>query len=81
MGRNRASQSPSPMPAQADPANAAALKEYDYTGGASVTYKREGETLTVRALRFRGCQRRLWRLLLLSPERLAEGRHRHRRNL
>ncbi len=39
-------------PAQADPANAAALKEYDYTGGASVTYKREGETLSVRALRF-----------------------------
>ncbi len=41
-----------PDPAQADPANAAALKEFDYTGGASVTYKREGETLTVRALRF-----------------------------
>ncbi len=39
-------------PAQADPANQAALKEYDYTGGASVTYKREGETLSVRALRF-----------------------------
>ena len=39
-------------PAQADPANAAALKEYDYAGGASVTYKREGETLSVRALRF-----------------------------
>lgn len=38
--------------AQADPANVAALKEYDYTGGASVTYKREGETLAVRALRF-----------------------------
>ena len=42
-----------PDPAQADPANAAALKEYDYAGGASVTYKREGETLSVRALRFR----------------------------
>jgi hypothetical protein len=38
---------------QADPANAAALNEYDYAGGASVTYKREGETLDVRALRFR----------------------------
>jgi hypothetical protein len=38
--------------ALADAANAAALKEYDYTGGASVTYKREGETLSVRALRF-----------------------------
>ena len=39
-------------PAQADPANAAALKEYDYTSGASTTYKRNGETLTVHALRF-----------------------------
>ncbi|HEV2487666.1 MAG TPA: DUF6599 family protein [Terracidiphilus sp.] len=39
-------------PALADAANAAALKEYDYTGGAQVTYKREGETLSVRALRF-----------------------------
>ncbi len=38
--------------AQADPSNAVALKEYDYAGGASVTYKREDETLTVRALRF-----------------------------
>ena len=35
----------------ADPANVAALKEYDYLGGASVTYKREDETLSVRALR------------------------------
>lgn len=39
-------------PAQADPANAAALKEYEFTGGASITYKRDGDTLTVRALRF-----------------------------
>ena len=38
--------------ADADPTNAAALKEYDYSGGASVTYKRDDETLTVRALRF-----------------------------
>ncbi|MDR3737898.1 MAG: hypothetical protein P4L40_02655, partial [Terracidiphilus sp.] len=38
--------------AQADPANAAALKEYNYITGASVTYKRNGETLSVRALRF-----------------------------
>lgn len=38
--------------AQADPANAVALKEYDFTGGASVTYKRDGETLSVHALRF-----------------------------
>jgi hypothetical protein len=38
--------------AQADAANVAALKEYDYTTGAEATYKRNGETLTVRALRF-----------------------------
>jgi hypothetical protein len=38
--------------AQADPANAAALKEYDYTSGASATYKRDGETLSARALHF-----------------------------
>jgi hypothetical protein len=39
-------------PAQADPANAAALKEYEFTGGASTSYKREGETLSIRAMRF-----------------------------
>jgi len=39
-------------PAQADPANAAALKEYDFTAGALGNYKREGETLSLRALRF-----------------------------
>lgn len=39
-------------PAQADAANAAALKEYGFQNGLLVTYKREGETLTVRALRF-----------------------------
>ena len=39
-------------PAQADPANAAALKEYDFTDAALVSYKREGETLSLRALRF-----------------------------
>ena len=37
---------------QADNANAAALKEYDFQGATLATYKREGETLTVRALRF-----------------------------
>ena len=37
---------------QADPANAAALKEYDFTDAAPATYKRSGETLTLRALRF-----------------------------
>lgn len=39
-------------PIQADPANAAALKEYGFQNGAAATYQREGETLTLRALRF-----------------------------
>lgn len=39
-------------PAQADATNAAALKEYGFTFGAQATYKREGDTLTMRALRF-----------------------------
>jgi hypothetical protein len=39
-------------PAQADPANAAALKEYDFTDAALASYKRGGETLSLRALRF-----------------------------
>jgi len=39
-------------PAQADSANAAALKEYDFFRAASATYKREGETLTVHAMQF-----------------------------
>lgn len=38
--------------AKVDAANAAALKEYDFTDGALATYKRSGETLTLRALRF-----------------------------
>jgi hypothetical protein len=38
--------------AQADSANAAALKEYEFTHAVSATYKRDGETLTVRALSF-----------------------------
>jgi hypothetical protein len=38
--------------AQADAANAAALKEYGFADGELATYKRSGETLTVRALRF-----------------------------
>lgn len=37
---------------QADAANAAALTEYGFTDGATATYKRGGETMTVRALRF-----------------------------
>jgi hypothetical protein len=41
-----------PDAAAADPANAAALKEYEFTGGATKFYKRESETLTIRALRF-----------------------------
>jgi hypothetical protein len=36
----------------ADPANAAALKEYDFTGGATASYKRDSETLAIRAFRF-----------------------------
>ena len=39
-------------PAQADPANPAALREYAFTGGAVGNYKRGGETLALRALRF-----------------------------
>jgi hypothetical protein len=39
-------------PAKADPASAAALKEYEFTDGALATYSRSGETLTLRALRF-----------------------------
>ncbi|MGA2351765.1 MAG: DUF6599 family protein [Terracidiphilus sp.] len=39
--------------ALADPANAAALKEYDFTDAALADYKRDGETLNLRALRFR----------------------------
>ncbi len=38
--------------AQADAANAAALKEYDFFRAALATYKRDGETLTIRALQF-----------------------------
>jgi hypothetical protein len=38
--------------AQADAANAAALKEYEFTDAEMATYKRSGETLTLRALRF-----------------------------
>jgi hypothetical protein len=40
-------------PTLADPANAPALKEYEFTDGALATYKRSGETLSLRALRFR----------------------------
>jgi hypothetical protein len=38
--------------AQADPANAAVLKEYEFTDGALGSYKRNGETLSLHALRF-----------------------------
>jgi hypothetical protein len=38
--------------AQADPTNAAALKEYEFTDAALGEYKRSGETLSVHALRF-----------------------------
>jgi hypothetical protein len=39
-------------PSQADPANAGALKEYDFTDASTAYYKRSGETLSLRALRF-----------------------------
>jgi len=39
-------------PVQADSANAAALKEYEFTDAALGEYKRSGETLSLRALRF-----------------------------
>jgi Family of unknown function (DUF6599) len=39
-------------PAQVDNADAAALKEYDFTDAALASYKREDETLMIRALRF-----------------------------
>lgn len=38
--------------AQADPASAAALKEYGFTFGALANYKRDNDTLTLRALHF-----------------------------
>ncbi len=38
--------------AQADAANAAALKEYDFTDSAMASYKHNSQTLTLRALRF-----------------------------
>jgi hypothetical protein len=38
--------------AQVDPANAAALKEYGFNAAVLANYKREGETLSMRALRF-----------------------------
>ncbi len=37
---------------QADAASAAALEEYGFTSGVLANYKREGDTLSVRALRF-----------------------------
>jgi hypothetical protein len=39
-------------PAQADGATAAALKEYEFEEGATADYKRSGETLSLRLLRF-----------------------------
>ena len=39
-------------PAQADGANAEALKEYGFSEGVTGTYQRDGETLTLKALRF-----------------------------
>ncbi|MFP5237749.1 MAG: DUF6599 family protein [Acidobacteriota bacterium] len=49
-----ASQKPAALSdaSQADNANAAALKEYGFAGGMMADYKRDNETLTVKALRF-----------------------------
>lgn len=49
-----ADEAPKPMAdaAAADAAHAAALKEYSYVTGAAATYKRDGQTLTLHALRF-----------------------------
>ena len=38
--------------AQADPANAAALREYGFNAAVTANYKREGDTLSLRAMRF-----------------------------
>ncbi len=65
-------------PAQADSANVAALKEYGFTDAVLANYKRDGETLTVRALSFHRYQRSVWCIHLLPPERLAQRRDRHR---
>ncbi|KAA6460215.1 hypothetical protein DYQ86_14315 [Acidobacteria bacterium AB60] len=48
------SDAPRPLadPAQVDSANTAALKEYGFQNGLEVHYKKAGETLTLRALRF-----------------------------
>lgn len=43
---------PLPDAGQADAANAAALKEFGFQNGLQATYKRDGETLTVKALHF-----------------------------
>ncbi len=49
-----AAETPKPVadPAQLDGANAAALKEYDCTGGLTASYTRGDETLSVKALTF-----------------------------
>lgn len=39
-------------PSQIDQANAAALKEFDFSDGIATTYKRDSETLSLRAMRF-----------------------------
>jgi hypothetical protein len=39
-------------PAQVDPDNAAALKEYEFTDAEVASYKRDGETLSLHAIRF-----------------------------
>ena len=67
-------------PAQADPSNAAALVEYAFTAASLATYKRDSETLSVRALRFHDASGRTARTRSIAT---TDGRRtdRHRRNL
>ena len=67
--------------ALADAANAAALKEYEFTDGALGEYKRGGETLSLRALRFHDASGAYRRLFVLPAEWLAQGRDRHGRDI
>ena len=63
----------------ADPANTAALKEYDFSDAVQGDYKRGGETLSLLALSRR--QRSVRGVHVLSPVGLAQGTDRHGRNV
>ena len=68
-------------PAKADPANAAALKEYDFTDGALAGLQAQRRDAQPARAALSRRQRSLWRLFLLPPEWLAEGRDRHGRHV